>query len=227
MGGRSVEAAWPISSARGCRPTNGPPPARTSSWPSRDRGRSRLRGGPGTSSHFRPLQRPKFGELLTYARSGDTVHISEVLRLVRGNQHIPDVLEVLHRDQLALRIHDGALSAMDPSARHPRTGELLSTVKFTVQTLADAGELQQRDLQRELTHDGLRAAEAKGTKGGRRPVLAGETAATVRTAFLAAGPSPPRPASTTSAAAPYAPPSTTSRRSTSSRQRRRRRRSCP
>ncbi|MFF3249358.1 hypothetical protein ACFYWY_37895 [Streptomyces sp. NPDC002870] len=34
------------------------------------------------------------------------------------------------------------------------TGELLSTVKFMVQTLAAAGELQ-RDLQRELTYDGL------------------------------------------------------------------------
>ncbi|WP_311137407.1 recombinase family protein [Streptomyces sp. I6] len=44
---------------------------------------------PGTSSRLHPLQRPKFGELLTYARSGDTVHISEMFRLVRGNQHIP------------------------------------------------------------------------------------------------------------------------------------------
>jgi hypothetical protein len=33
-----------------------------------------------------------------------------MFRLVRGNQHILDVLEVLHRDQLALRIHDGAFS---------------------------------------------------------------------------------------------------------------------
>lgn len=32
------------------------------------------------------------------------------------------------------RIHDGALSAMDLTARHPRTGELLSTVQFMVQT---------------------------------------------------------------------------------------------
>ncbi|WHX17683.1 hypothetical protein QFW82_11795 [Streptomyces malaysiensis subsp. malaysiensis] len=30
----------------------------------------------------------------------------------------------------------GAFSAMDLTARHPRTGELLSTVKFMVQTLA-------------------------------------------------------------------------------------------
>ncbi|MFE5301111.1 recombinase family protein [Streptomyces sp. NPDC056632] len=138
---------------------------------------------PGTSSRLHPLQRPKFGELLTYARPGDTVHISEMFRLVRGNQHILDVLDVLHRDRLALRIHDGAFSAMDLTARHPRTGELLSTVKFMVQTLAAAGELQ-RDLQRELTYDGLRAAAAKGSKGGRRPAVPADKITDVRTAYL-------------------------------------------
>ncbi|MGN9793072.1 recombinase family protein [Streptomyces sp. OZ13] len=134
---------------------------------------------PGTSSRLHPLQRPKFGELLTYARPGDTVHISEMFRLVRGNQHILDVLDILHRDRLALRIHDGAFSAMDLTARHPRTGELLSTVKFMVQTLAAAGELQ-----RELTYDGLRAAEAKGSKGGRRPAVAAAQTADVRAVYL-------------------------------------------
>ncbi|MFV5998410.1 recombinase family protein [Streptomyces sp. NPDC056231] len=138
---------------------------------------------PGTSSRLHPLQRPKFRELLTYARPGDTVHISEMFRLVRGTGHILDVLDVLHRDQVALRIHDGAFSAMNLTARHPRTGELLSTVKFMVQTLAAAGELQ-RDLQRELTYDGLRAAEAKGSKGGRRPAVAAEKTDDVRTAYL-------------------------------------------
>ncbi len=93
-------------------------------------------------------ERPKFGELLTYARPGDTVHISEMFRLVRGTGHILDVLDVLHRDQVALRIHDGAFSAMDLTARHPRTGELLSTVKFMVQTLAAAGELQRDPVHR-------------------------------------------------------------------------------
>ncbi|MEU3720108.1 recombinase family protein [Streptomyces californicus] len=137
----------------------------------------------GTSSRLHPLQRPKFGELLTYARPGDTVHISEMFRLVRGTGHILDVLDVLHRDQVALRIHDGAFSGMDLTARHPRTGELLSTVKFMVQTLAAAGELQ-RDLQRELTYDGLRAAEAKGNKGGRRPAVPADKTADVRTAYL-------------------------------------------
>ncbi|MEU5348331.1 recombinase family protein, partial [Streptomyces sp. NPDC020766] len=63
---------------------------------------------PGTSVRLHPLQRSKFRELLTYARAGDTVHISEMFRLVRGTGHILDVLDVLHRDHLALRIHDGA-----------------------------------------------------------------------------------------------------------------------
>ncbi|MBG0818523.1 recombinase family protein [Planomonospora sp. ID82291] len=138
---------------------------------------------PGTSSRLHPLQRPKFRELLTYARPGDTLHISEMFRLVRGTSHILDALDVLHRDQVALRIHDGAFSAMDLTARHPRTGELLSTVKFMVQTLAAAGELQ-RDLQRELTYDGLRAAEAKGNKGGRRPAVPADKTTDVRTAYL-------------------------------------------
>ncbi|MFD9456689.1 recombinase family protein [Streptomyces sp. NPDC059985] len=138
---------------------------------------------PGTSSRLHPLQRPRFAELLAYARPGDAVHISEMFRLVRGTGHILDVLDVLHRDQVALRIHDGAFSAMDLTARHPRTGELLSTVKFMVQTLAAAGELQ-RDLQRELTYDGLRAAEAKGNKGGRRPAVTAGKTDDVRAAYL-------------------------------------------
>ncbi|MFE4872070.1 recombinase family protein [Streptomyces sp. NPDC056682] len=136
-----------------------------------------------TSSRLHHLQRPGFGGLLTYARPGDTVHNSEMFRLVRGTGHILDVLDVLHRNQVALRIHDGAFSGMDLTPRHPRTGELLSTVKFRVQPLAAAGELQ-RDLQRELTYDGLRAPEAKGNKGGRRPALAGETVTDVRAAYL-------------------------------------------
>lgn len=48
-----------------------------------------------------------------------------------------------------------------------------------MQTLAAAGELQ-----RELTYDGLQAAEAKGNKGGRRPAITAEKANAVRTAYL-------------------------------------------
>ncbi|MCX4870957.1 recombinase family protein [Streptomyces sp. NBC_00257] len=163
----------------------------------RDRGPGRLRGGPGTSSRLHPLQRPKLRALLDYARPGDTVHLSEMCRLVRGTGHILDVLDVLHHDQVALRIHDGAFSAMVLTARHPRTGELLSTVKSMVQTSPP-------------TYEGLRAAGAKGSKGGRRPAVAVEKTGDVRTAYLGADRLPPSPATTASAAAPSAPPSPTS-----------------
>ncbi|MEV0690687.1 recombinase family protein [Streptomyces sp. NPDC050388] len=136
----------------------------------------------GTSSRLHPLQRPKSGELLTYARPGDTVHISEMFRLVRDPQHILDVLDVLHQGRLALRIHDSAFSAMDLTARHPRTGELLSTAKFTVQTHAATGELH-RDLHREPTYDGLRAVEAKGNRGDRRPAVKAEKTDVVHAAY--------------------------------------------
>lgn len=56
----------------------------------------------------------------------------------------------------------------------PRTGELLRTVNCMVRTLAAAGELQ-RELQRELTCGGLRAAEAKATwaYAAPQPAIAG------------------------------------------------------
>ncbi|MEE1939972.1 hypothetical protein V1L54_11245 [Streptomyces sp. TRM 70361] len=48
------------------------------------------------------------------------------------------MLDILHRNRLALRIHNGVFSTMDFTPRHPRTAELLSMVKFMVQTLAVA-----------------------------------------------------------------------------------------
>jgi hypothetical protein len=68
-------------------------------------------------------------------------------------------------------VHNRVSSSHLHPFQRPKFGELLSTVKFTVQTLAAAGELQ-RDLQRELTYDGLLAAEAENSKGARRPAVA-------------------------------------------------------
>ncbi|MFI1711782.1 TetR/AcrR family transcriptional regulator C-terminal domain-containing protein [Streptomyces griseoruber] len=170
---------WRTWSTSGSRPTSRPAEPRPGRG--RDRGPGRFEEEAGTPGRLHPLQRPKSGKLLDYARPGDTVHISEMFRLVRGTGHILDVLDILHRDRLALRIHDGAFSGMDLTARHPRTGELLSTVKFMVQTLAAAGELQ-----RELTYDGLRAAKAEAGKGGRRPAVAAAKTEDVRTGHLEA-----------------------------------------
>ncbi len=54
----------------------------------------------GTSRRLHPFQRPKFGELLAYARPGGIVHISEMFRLVRSTRHLLDVLDVLRQGRL-------------------------------------------------------------------------------------------------------------------------------
>ncbi|MGW7550958.1 recombinase family protein [Streptomyces rimosus] len=82
---------------------------------SRTRPSSRRTAAPPAASP----QRPKCGELLAYARPGGTVHIPGMFRLVRSTGHILDVFDILHRDRLALRIHDGAFSAMDLTVRPP------------------------------------------------------------------------------------------------------------
>ncbi|MGW5641334.1 hypothetical protein ACWEV3_04320 [Saccharopolyspora sp. NPDC003752] len=48
------------------------------------------------------------------------MHISEMFRLVRGNQHILDVLEVLHRDQLAQPLDGGQGVPAVPAQRKAR-----------------------------------------------------------------------------------------------------------
>ncbi|WP_372492464.1 hypothetical protein [Actinomadura litoris] len=56
----------------------------------------------------------------------DIVHISKIFRLVRGTQHIRDLLDVLHRDRIALRIHAGARSPLGHHHEqdHPRPHNL-------------------------------------------------------------------------------------------------------
>ncbi|WP_260475524.1 hypothetical protein [Streptomyces sp. WAC 06725] len=50
--------------------------------------------------------------------------------------------------------------------------------------ILDVLDVLHRGLQHKLTYDGLRAAEAKGSKGGRRPAVAAAKTAEVCTAYL-------------------------------------------
>ncbi|MFB6428473.1 recombinase family protein [Streptomyces microflavus] len=85
---------------------------------------------PGTSSRLHPLQRPKSGELLTYARPGDTVHISEMFRLVRGNQHTYDFPQDLLDAQLALHPRRHAAATAGPARSAECRWQLPSLRRF-------------------------------------------------------------------------------------------------
>lgn len=80
---------------------------------------------PGSSGPLHPSSARSSAHSSTTPGRATRWHISEMFHLVRGT----GVLDVLHRDQMALGIHDVAFSAMDLTTRHPRTGELLSTVR--------------------------------------------------------------------------------------------------
>ncbi|MGW0575355.1 hypothetical protein ACWD25_05145 [Streptomyces sp. NPDC002920] len=79
---------------------------------------------------------PPEGSIPSRSRSSAPLAYARPGRTVRGTGLILDVLDVLPADRLALRIHDSAFFAMHITARHPRTGDLRSTVKFMVQALA-------------------------------------------------------------------------------------------
>ncbi|MFI1948586.1 recombinase family protein [Streptomyces virginiae] len=122
---------------------------------------------PATSSRISPLGRSEFKALMSVVNPGDTIHISEMFRLVRSVRDLHDVLELLHSRGALLKIHSGAFSSIDLTARDSK-GKLRAEVKFLVTCLAAAGEFQ-RDLQSELTVEGQAAARAKGKHMGRKP----------------------------------------------------------
>ncbi len=122
----------------------------------------RLFSDPATSSKTPALQRAGFRELTRFARPGDRLTVSELYRLCRD---LADILAVRHwcqQHQVQLRVLSGALSNITDLAAIDATTTML------VNVLVSVGQFQ-RDLQNELTRQGLAAARAAGHISGRRP----------------------------------------------------------
>ncbi|GGD91104.1 invertase [Tsuneonella deserti] len=102
--------------------------------------------------------RPGLAEALAYLREGDVLVIWKFDRLGRSVRHLIDVVGELERRSIGLRSLTEAVDTTTPG------GRLLFHI---------FGGLAQfeRDLIIERTTAGLRAAEARGRKGGRRPVI--------------------------------------------------------
>lgn len=125
----------------------------------------RIFSDPATSSKIPALDRDGFRELARYARPGDKLTVSELYRLCRDLADILAIRGWCQRHQVKLRVLSGALSGITDLAATDATTTML------VNVLVSVGQFQ-RDLQNELTREGLAAAWAKGRTSGRRPRLA-------------------------------------------------------
>lgn len=119
---------------------------------------------PATSSKIPALKRKGFEGLASYARHGDTLTVSELYRLCRDLDDILNVRKWCQDKGVKLRVLSGALSGIVDLAATDSTTTMLVNVVVSV------GQFQ-RDLQRELTIEGVAAARAQGRKGGRRPAV--------------------------------------------------------
>ena len=113
------------------------------------------------------------GEALAYVRRGDVLVVWKLDRLGRSMAHLIEVVRQLDARGVGFRSLTEGMDTTTP-------GGVLVFHIF--------GALAQfeRDLIRERTHAGLKAAEARGRKGGRKPAVTADKLARAR-AHLAAG----------------------------------------
>jgi DNA invertase Pin-like site-specific DNA recombinase len=113
--------------------------------------------------------RPVLDDLLSRLREGDVLVIWKLDRLGRSLQHLVTLTnELLERDV-------GLISLNDPIDTTTPQGRLVFNI------FAALAEFE-RDLIRERTQAGLKAARARGRKGGRPPGLSNEAEATAMAA---------------------------------------------
>lgn len=117
--------------------------------------------------------RPGLAEALTYLRAGDTLVVWKLDRLGRSMSHLIEQV--------------GELAARDIGFRS-LTENIDTTTPGGMLVFNIFGSLAQfeRDLIRERTQAGLRAARERGSKGGRRPVVTPDKLRKAR-AHIAAG----------------------------------------
>ena len=118
-------------------------------------------------------ERPGLAEALGHVRRGDALVVWKLDRLGRSLAHLIDTVRKLEAKGVGFRSLTEGVDTMTPGG----------TLVFHI-----FGALAQfeRDLIRERTSAGLKAAETRGRKGGRRPVVTPDKLARAKT-HLAAG----------------------------------------
>ena len=143
----------------------------------RPAGGVRLYEDSATTSKVPALQRPAFSRIAAAAHPGDTLTVSELFRLCRDLSDIQAVRDWCQARGTVLRVLSGPLSNFRDLAANDATTDLIVSVLIAV------GQFQ-RDIQNELTDEGIVAAAAEGRYRGRPPALAGAPAEQARAAYL-------------------------------------------
>lgn len=131
---------------------------------------------PATTSKIPALDRPAFGKITATAHPGDSLIVSELFRLCRDLIDIHNVRDWCHHRGVKLRVLSGPLSNFTDLAADD------STTALIINVITAVGQFQ-RDLQNELTADGVAAAEAAGRYRGRPAALSGPQLDKVRAAY--------------------------------------------
>ena len=117
--------------------------------------------------------RPGLAEALAYLRSGDTLVVWKLDRLGRSMSHLIEKIGELAARGIGFRSLTENIDTTTPG------GMLVFNIFGSLAQL-------ERDLIRERTQAGLRAARERGSKGGRRPVVTPDKLRKAR-AHIAAG----------------------------------------
>lgn len=117
--------------------------------------------------------RPELARLIEHARSGDTLVVWRLDRLGRSLRHLIDLSEQLQVRGIALRSLNESIDTSTPAGR------------FLFSILGALGQME-LEIIRERTKAGLRAAAARGRRGGRPPAL-DESKVRAARAMLASG----------------------------------------
>ena len=121
-------------------------------------------------------ERPGLADALAYLRRGDVLVVWKLDRLGRSMAHLIDTVRGLEAKGVGFRSLTEGVDTTTPGG----------TLVFHIFHIFGALAQFERDLIRERTNAGLKAAEARGKKGGRKPVVTPDKLARART-HLAAG----------------------------------------
>jgi DNA invertase Pin-like site-specific DNA recombinase len=102
--------------------------------------------------------RPGLEKALDYAREGDVLIVWKLDRLGRSLPHLIETVSALEKRGVGFRSLTEAIDTTTPGGR------------LVFHLFGALGQFE-RDLIRERTRAGLAAAEARGRKGGRKPVI--------------------------------------------------------